>query len=95
MKNIEISKNFGIYVFLSLFNFEVFLVAERNSRHGGFELTHIFARKEEREGEKARGKNRDDWMVGQDRRSRKTMRIEDKKRFALMMLFTATNERGR
>lgn len=73
------------------------MVAERNSRHGGFELTHIFGRKEEREGEKARGKNRDDWMVGQDRRSRsrETMRIEDKKRFALMMLFTATNERGR
>lgn len=62
---------------------------------GGFELTHIFGRKEGREGEEARGKNRDDWMVGQDRRSRKTMRIEDKKRFALMMLFTATNERGR
>lgn len=73
------------------------MVPEKNSRHGIFGLTHTFGRKEEREGEKAKKKNRDDWMVGQDRRSRsrKTMRTEDKKRFALMMLFTVTNERGR
>ena len=87
----------SILSFLSLFNFEIFLVPEKNSHHDTFELTHIFGRKGEREGEKGKKKNRDDWMVGQDRRSRsrKTMRTEDKKRFALMMLFTVTNERGR
>lgn len=49
-------------IVLSLFNnFKVFLIAEKNSRHGIFGLTHIFGRNGEREGGKAKKKNRDDW----------------------------------
>lgn len=50
-----------VRILLSLFNFKVFLVAEKNSRHGIFGLTHIFGQNGKREGGKAKKKSRDDW----------------------------------